>query len=495
MSLATVNIVDSNDERASRISHILDYLGYQQVAQFTPQQLAQTPQSVTANAVILLVLAKAHQAALAPLAALFADKAVIEITVDDPSSSEQSEHTYQSLHRIPYPFNHAQLLTALHRAEHLYRQQRPLANPKLKQVLVGESAAMTEVRRMIEQVATTDANVLILGESGTGKEVVASSLHYLSQRQESPFVPVNCGAIPADLLESELFGHEKGAFTGALTTRQGRFEIAAGGTLFLDEIGDMPMPMQVKLLRVLQERTFERVGSSRVIKADVRIVAATHRDLEESIAQQRFREDLYFRLNVFPIEIPPLRQRSEDIPTLVHELIARFGEQGRGSVSLTATALASLQLYAWPGNVRELANLLERLVILYPSGVVDYGDLPERYRMEGVDLSQEPPLPTPWPVKEDGSVSVDERSSLFSHSEVGEADSAAAAVDFALATESGEEPGIAADGLDLKEYLADLEQRYIQQALAASDGVVAQAALLLKMRRTTLVEKIRKYGL
>ena len=194
--------------------------------------------------------------------------------------------------------------------------------------LVGQSHGIKEVRHLIEQVSSTEANVLILGESGTGKEVVARNIHYHSARRNGPFVPINCGAIPPDLLESELFGHEKGAFTGAITSRKGRFELAEGGTLFLDEIGDMPMPMQVKLLRVLQERCFERVGGNTTIRVDVRVIAATHRDLETMINDKSFREDLYYRLNVFPIEMPALRDRKDDIPLLLQELMTRMESEG-----------------------------------------------------------------------------------------------------------------------------------------------------------------------
>ena len=221
--------------------------------------------------------------------------------------------------------------------------------------LVGISPQIQKVRSLITQVASSDANVLILGESGTGKELVARSIHRQSDRSARPFVPVNCGAIPADLLESELFGHEKGAFTGAITARVGRFELADGGTLFLDEIGDMSPHMQVKLLRVLQERCFERVGSNRSLFADVRIVAATHRDLESEIREGRFREDLFYRLEEFPIEMPPLRARVEDIPVLVKTLVKRLANE-RGDVALPKAVLDAMQRYTWPGNVRELSN-------------------------------------------------------------------------------------------------------------------------------------------
>ena len=246
--------------------------------------------------------------------------------------------------------------------------------------LVGETEAVKQVRFLISQVAKTDANVLILGESGTGKEVVARNVHLLSKRNSGPFVPVNCGAIPGDLLESELFGHEKGAFTGAISARKGRFELAQGGTLFLDEIGDMPLQMQVKLLRVLQERSYERVGGTKAIQADVRIIAATHRNLETMIEDGKFREDLFYRLNVFPIENPSLHERADDIPLLLNELMRRVHEQSGSTAKFTERAIESLKAHAWPGNIRELANLVERMVIMFPEKVVDVTDLPTKYR-------------------------------------------------------------------------------------------------------------------
>ena len=343
------------------------------------------------------------------------------------------------------------------------REQGKSRPVELFRSLSGSSRATRQVNRMIEQVADSDATVLILGESGTGKEVVARKLHFHSIRRGKPFVPVNCGAIPGDLLESELFGHEKGAFTGAISARQGRFEMAEAGTLFLDEIGDMSMPMQVKLLRVLQERNFERVGSNKTIHCNVRIIAATHRNLEKAIKSGDFREDLYYRLNVFPIDMPPLRDRVEDIPVLVNDLIHRIEHEKRGSVRLTPAAIAALSHYSWPGNVRELANLIERLAILHPYGVVDMLDLPEKFRPAGklMDMVQLPEV-----------------------------------------TLQGEEPDstthaprLPNEGLDLKAHLNTLEQSLIQQALDESEGVVAHAAKRLHMRRTTLVEKLRKYGL
>ncbi len=333
----------------------------------------------------------------------------------------------------------------------------------------------SDIRRLVEQVAACDASVLILGESGTGKEVVARNVHYHSERGKGPFVPVNCGAIPPDLLESELFGHEKGAFTGAISTRKGRFELAEGGTLFLDEIGDMPMSMQVKLLRVLQERSFERVGGSQTIKVNVRIVAATYHDLDKMIAERLFREDLYYRLNVFPIDMPALRDRIEDIPLLLQELLTRMEAEGAKRIHFTPRAIASLMLHDWPGNIRELANLVERLTILYPGEMVDVNHLPVKYRYGHL----------PDFVPEISTTSIEEQEQQ-------------ALADMFAAEDTEITPlgnGLPPEGLNLKEMLAELEVEMIRQALGAQSSVVARAADMLGMRRTTLVEKMRKYGL
>lgn len=329
--------------------------------------------------------------------------------------------------------------------------------------LVGRHPRMLAVKRLIAQVAPTDATVLILGETGSGKELVARAIHALSNRADKPFVAVNCGAIPGELLESELFGHEKGAFTGAFTSRAGRFELAGDGVLFLDEIGDMPLPMQVKLLRVLQERTFERVGSNKPIHTNARIISATHRDLEQAVAAGQFRQDLFFRLNVFPIELPPLRERASDIPLLIEAFAARLRAQGQEPAQLTPAVLNHLTQYPWPGNVRELANLLEQLAIMYPNALVDLQQLPRRFRPAGVESLPQPPE-RPYPEA------------------------------------SGQQSALDADpllpeGVELREYLNELERRMILTALEQNDFVVARAARRLGMRRTTLVERMRKFGL
>ncbi len=372
--------------------------------------------------------------------------------------------------RMPLEYN--QLVDALHRAQR-YREALEIAEKSqekrpvhLFRSLVGTSRQIQGVRAMMSQVADKDVTVLIAGESGTGKEVVARNLHYHSTRRDKPFVPVNCGAIPAELLESELFGHEKGAFTGAINSRAGRFEMAEGGTLFLDEIGDMPLHMQVKILRVLQERSYERVGGNKTFQTDVRIIAATHRNLEQMIENGEFREDLYYRLNVFPIEMPSLKDRSEDVPLLINELVSRMESEQRGSVRFNSTAILSLCRHHWPGNVRELANLVERMAIMHPFGVVGAQDLPSKYCHVDVedDLQVNP---------EDDAYTASGPSVVSLSSTV-------------LLPESG---------IDLKEYINGLEQSLIQQALDDSGGIVARAAERLAMRRTTLVEKMRKYGM
>lgn len=373
---------------------------------------------------------------------------------------------------LAYPLKYSKVSDVLHRAQ-LFRLNDKSASAgktlDLFRSLVGSSRSIVKVRELIDQVAPSDATVLILGETGTGKEVVARTLHYHSERRKQPFVPVNCGAIPSELLESELFGHEKGAFTGAISSRQGRFELAEGGTLFLDEIGEMSLPMQVKLLRVLQEKTFERVGSNTSVYANVRIVAATHRNLEELIEQGKFREDLYYRLNVFPIEMPPLRGRTEDIPLLINELVSRVENEKRGSVRLTAAAVGALCQYRWPGNVRELSNLMERLVIMHPYGVVDVYELPDKFLLTAT--------------RQEGSES---GGLLEGNQAVYESAGGSALVS---------PQALPNEGLDLREHLSNLERSLIKTALEDAEGVVAHAAKRLKMRRTTLVEKMRKYAL
>eukprot|EP01022_Parablepharisma_sp_SALTPOND_P012564 TRINITY_DN1619_c1_g1_i5.p1 TRINITY_DN1619_c1_g1~~TRINITY_DN1619_c1_g1_i5.p1 ORF type:complete len:537 (+),score=213.18 TRINITY_DN1619_c1_g1_i5:59-1612(+) len=318
--------------------------------------------------------------------------------------------------------------------------------------LLGRSGAMQRLFDLIENVASSEAPVLIQGESGTGKELVARAIHHQSPRRESPLVTVNCGAIPSELLESELFGHEKGAFTGAVRTRVGRFELAQGGTIFLDEIGDMPPLLQVKILRVLQEHAFERVGGTRTIEVDLRVLAATNQDLASRVEAGEFREDLYYRLNVVPIEVPPLRERKSDIPLLCDFFLERLARlKGLELKELSPEVRERFLRYSWPGNVRELENLLERLVVLAEGEMIGPEALPAK--LDGEEL-----LPD---LEGDGELP-------------------------AVVLPPG--------GLNLKSSLDQLERRLIAQALEQSGGVKAQAAALLGLNRTTLVQKLKKMG-
>lgn len=313
--------------------------------------------------------------------------------------------------------------------------------------IVSDDEKMLEIFRIIEKVSDSDSTVMIYGESGTGKELIARAIHYNSYRQDKPLIPINCGAIPGELLESELFGFEKGAFTGATSTRIGRFELAQGGTIFLDEIGEMSPPLQVKLLRVLQEREFERVGGTRTIKVNVRIIAATNKDLEALVREGTFREDLFYRLNVIPINLPPLRERKSDIPLLVYHFIERFNaEKKRNIQGVSPEAMEMLKRYPWPGNVRELENMIERISILKGSGIITPSDL-------------SPKISAVSPVSAIPEIDIPE------------------------------------DGLDFGALVQTFEKELIQRALEKAQGVRSQAARLLRMNRTTLVEKLKKLQL
>jgi sigma-54 specific flagellar transcriptional regulator A len=366
-----------------------------------------------------------------------------------------------------------------------------LEGGKLARLPSGRCPRIQAINRAVLQVAAHESTVLVLGESGTGKEVVARAIHDASRRAARPFVPVNCGAIPAELLESELFGHERGAFTGAITARQGRFEIASGGTLFLDEIGDMSPVMQVKLLRVLQERVFERLGSNTPIRSDVRIIAATHQDLEGAVERGTFRRDLYYRLCVFPIEMPPLRERLDDLEVLAEEIAAHHASQGWPRVRLSRAVLTVLRGYHWPGNVRELANLIERLAVECGDRVVRPEDLPGRFQQadwiqaaitEELEHSAQQVEPT----------EVRERAELVELPTVEAMQAVEPAPTAARIALHAELPS---DGLEMRDYLNAIERCLIDQALERSQGVVAHAARLLGLRRTTLVEKLRKFAI
>ncbi len=465
-SLRAVLIYEDN-EQSRQLKTVLEFLEYE-VLIIAPLACQTVLNELTSVSQVFVSSRGEKRASNIKMIRAHVKSALPIILVIDQKSSQQVPTTLDELvdFVLTWPTTYKKLTECLHKLRLVRKDGQVSRRPvELFRSLIGDSQAIQATRKLIQQVSGSDATVLILGESGTGKEVVARNIHYYSGRKDKPFVPVNCGAIPSELLESELFGHEKGAFTGALSSRQGRFELAEGGTLFLDEIGDMPLTMQVKLLRVLQERTFERVGSNKTIECNVRIVAATHQELEKAIQEKRFREDLYYRLNVFPIEVPALRERREDIPALIDDLTARIEHENRGSVGLTSASVQLLKQYAWPGNVRELANLIERLAILHPFGVVDSIDMPDKFKRNmGSDHSAEE--------KTMGSLGreLDESNHLS-------------------------QARLPDSGIDLKEHLNTLECDLIQQALDECNGVVAHAAKRLNMRRTTLVEKLRKYGL
>lgn len=475
MSESRILVVDADDARTERLATLLDFMD------FTPRIVVDAADiqldKARATDWVAIIAGDVGDAAAWDTFADWLSRQPLHppvIALPSPSGDTgwRSRLHPEMVWPLDYPIRRNQLQDVLRRAsikrmDDDERREIPQIGP------TGRSAAAQRLNRMLDQVARFDTTVLILGESGTGKEVAARAIHARSPRKDKPFVAINCGAIPPDLLESELFGHEKGAFTGALTQRKGRFEMAEGGTLLLDEIGDMPMAMQVKLLRVLQERVFERVGGGAPITCNVRVVAATHRNLESHIADGKFREDLFYRLNVFPIEMPALRERGDDLPDLVAAITRQLAEAGRGRVSLSDEVIAALQHYDWPGNVRELSNLLERLAVLNPDGRVGVADLPARYRAaipETLLQDAEPPREERLPPMQPAAVPPDPTtlSPLVS---------------------------LPAGGLDLRQHIAEIENELIRQALQQSGGVVAHAAPLLGLRRTTLLEKLRKYGI
>ncbi|MDG1165295.1 MAG: sigma-54 dependent transcriptional regulator [Porticoccaceae bacterium] len=403
------------------------------------------------------------------------------------------------------------------------------------QAIIGSSREITELRALIKIVGPSDATVMILGDSGTGKELVAKALHGCSDRAQAPFIPINCGAIPKDLLESELFGHRKGAFTGAITDRKGRFELANGGTLFLDEIGDMSMDLQVKLLRVLQERTIDPVGSTESKAIDVRVIAATHKNVEQLIQQGEFREDLFYRLNVMPMEIQALDQRKVDIPLLIEHFAALHSPANKTSIRMTSWSLKLMVEYDWPGNVRELSNLVARYTALYPGQEVDLRHVPSSMIPAGirnlVDQQSADALSSLMSVAGDEPASLDPAAAVVAQEEESTSDESVSQqgslaqgvieqsaseqtptsvthdqMDIFAPVEPVDEvqriimlaQGGAVfpeEGMQLKQHLLEIERTLIKQALGKAKGNVSKTARLLNLQRTTLIEKINKYGL
>ena len=458
----TIFIADNDVKTRDLVSAFLTYQGYCITAAetdvpFFDTLLKNNVDIIIADLVCLRLIAPdfmERMTAINPLMVL--------IGYGDTGAAEYKKADSDSIFTLPKPLNLDELESLVMRAREYQSMKMfdreagaSVQNQLLSTTMIGTSAPMLALFEMITKVAASNATVLIQGESGTGKELAARAIHQLSDRHGKNFVPVNCAAIPDDLLESELFGHVKGSFTGAYANRAGRFEMADKGTLFLDEIGDMKANLQVKLLRVLQNREFEPVGASKSQKVDVRIVAATNKNLEELVITRDFREDLYYRLSVIPIIIPPLRERREDIPLLIHTFLTRFNADKRNAVKgFSRDTLEILCAYEWPGNIRELENLVERLVILKGSGVIVPDDLPEKY-LSGKVL--QPALV--------------------------------------------QLPGLQADnllpegGICLNSAVDEFENNLIMQALARSGGNKKEAALLLNLKRTTLIEKLKKKNL
>jgi sigma-54 specific flagellar transcriptional regulator A len=485
---AKVIVIEPTESEASSLQTLLRFLDLDPLHISDLAELRRSPSAFSQECLAVIVaehtVAAHGEELIAALRAMRQPLPVIYLSADGLPKIAETSGDLAWFH-LETPVKQRRLSAVLTQAQNV-RSGHPTQPGAHRFRPCGASRAMRAVHRLIEQVAPFDTNVLILGESGTGKEMVARHVHELSGRAGHPFVPVNCGAIPADLLESELFGHEKGAFTGALSTRVGRFEFAEGGTLFLDEIGDMSLQMQVKLLRVLQERSFERVGSNKTIRCNVRIIAATHRDLDAAIIAGRFREDLYYRLNVFPLQMPPLRERLDDLPVLIEHLVQRQSASNGKNIRFDAAAMTCLARNRWPGNVRELANLLERLAILFPGQSITDSDLPDRYRggasvgwlgSEGrIDAR---PHPMEEPVTASIAAAEEPAPILYELTAIG----------------SPTADAWPRGGLDLKDHLSSIEIGLIRQALEEADGTIAEAARLLRMRRTTLVEKLRKYRL
>lgn len=464
-----IYIADNDVKTRDLVSAFLTYQGHE-IA--TPEHAAPFFDTVRKYEVDLVIAEAAHLHSIAPdfpQRVTAVNPLLVLIVYGDTSAGDVKNSAGANVFTLPKPLNLDELESLVLRARE-YQTLKKLdsfgggneQHGLLSASMIGTSTPMLELFSLITKVAASNATVLIQGESGTGKELAARAIHQLSARNSKKFIPVNCAAIPDDLLESELFGHVKGSFTGAYANRVGRFEMADKGTLFLDEIGDMKANLQVKLLRVLQSREFEPVGASKSQSVDVRIVAATNKNLEELVASHDFREDLYYRLSVIPITIPPLRERREDIPLLIHTFLTRFNsDRSHALKGFSQEALNILCNYDWPGNVRELENLVERLVILKGSGFITADDLPEKY------LSGKQSAPNQAQVR----------------------------VGLPQAVGEGGWDQLPEEGICINSAVDEFENRLIMQALARTGGNKKEAALLLNLKRTTLIEKLKKKNL
>jgi DNA-binding NtrC family response regulator len=456
----SILIADNDVKTRDLVSAFLTYQGYSIASHEQNTPFFDTIQKQNVD---IVIADKAHLHSASPdflERAAAVNPLLVLIAYGNSGAGDQDSTTCENVFTLSKPLNLDELESLVMRARE-YQSMKSLdtaggnidQHPLLSLSMIGNSAPMRDLFSLITKVAASNATVLIQGESGTGKELAARAIHQLSTRNGKNFVPVNCAAIPDDLLESELFGHIKGSFTGAYANRVGRFEMADKGTLFLDEIGDMKANLQVKLLRVLQNREFEPVGASKSQKVDVRILAATNKNLEELVATRDFREDLYYRLSVIPITIPPLRERREDIPLLIRAFLTRFNFDKHNALKgFSRESMELLCSYEWPGNVRELENLVERLVILKGSGFISPDDLPEKYHSGR--------QPVQAPVSE-------LRSDIL----------------------------LPEEGICINSAVDEFENRLIMQALSRTGGNKKEAALLLNLKRTTLIEKLKKKNL
>lgn len=412
------------------------------------------------------------------------DVPVILITAHGTVDSAVTAIKTGAFDYVTKPFEQSELRQVIAKAARTRDLSRgalsaPLDGEKLPPKIIGESSAIQEIYRIVEKVADTPSTVLITGESGTGKELVAQALHRGSSRHSKPLIKINCAAIPKDLMESELFGYERGAFTGAVTSKPGRFELADGGTLFLDEIGEIPIEMQVKLLRALQESEFERVGGVKTLKVDVRLIAATNRDLHKEIASGRFREDLFYRLNVVPISLPALRERRSDVPLLVHAFLDKYNRRLNKRIEgVDAEALELLKAWPWPGNIRELENLMERTVLFADESIIRTGDLPEEMRR----CAGPPPAPQ-------AAAAMPEAAPTFPMNST-------PPLGIPVIPPSALPTAADASMKDIvKEAAAAIERDLIVRALEETNGNVTQAAKKLKISRKSLQNKMKEFGL
>jgi two-component system, NtrC family, response regulator AtoC len=464
-----VLVVEDEPNLRKVLATLLRRQGYEvTVAEDGEQGLAEFEKNGAAVVVTDMVMPKVGgMEVLRAINARAPDVPVIIVTAHGTVDSAVEAIKLGAFDYITKPFEQAELQVVIAKAMRTHAMAQKAIKPdgRLRAAIVGQSPQMHEIFRIIDKVADTPSTVMITGESGTGKELIASALHEGSGRRTQPLIKINCGAIPKDLMESELFGYERGAFTGAVTSKPGRFELADRGTLFLDEIGEIPVEMQVKLLRVLQESEFERVGGIKTTRVDVRVIAATNRDLEQEIEAGRFRKDLFYRLNVIPIRLPPLRERSDDIPTLAHHFIEKYNRRLNKAIEgITEQALLALRGYAWPGNIRELENVIERILLLADGPLITAQDLPEAIR--GTQPSPPAPQPPGLP---------------------------------AVATNGQGEAALPAGEGGLKDLVraraAELEKDLITRALEETGGNVTRAARLLQISRKSLQTKMKEFGL